>query len=39
MAYFYAGQKDKSVQAFKSITGTDGTAELAKLWVIRINQG
>ncbi len=39
MAYLYAGQKDKAVQAFKTITGTDGTEELARLWVIRINQG
>jgi len=38
MAYFYAGQKDKAIEAFKSITGSDGTAELARLWVIRIHQ-
>ncbi|MCX7170752.1 MAG: tetratricopeptide repeat protein [Proteobacteria bacterium] len=39
MAYLYAGQKDKAVQAFKSITGNDGTTDLARLWIIRINQG
>lgn len=36
MAYLYAGQKDKAVQVFKSVGGTDGTADLARLWVIRI---
>ena len=39
MAYLYARQKDKAVQIFKSITASDGTAELARLWVIRIGQG
>ena len=38
MAYLYAGQKEKALQEFKSITGTDGTTELARLWVVRINQ-
>ncbi|MCX7169965.1 MAG: hypothetical protein NTY41_06620 [Proteobacteria bacterium] len=37
MAYLYAGQKDKAVQAFKSITGRDGTSDLARLWIIRIS--
>jgi hypothetical protein len=33
VAYLAAGQRDKSVQAFRSIQGSD-TAELAKLWAI-----
>jgi len=39
MAYLYAGQKDKAVQAFKSVEGTDGTEVLARLWLLRMNQG
>lgn len=39
LAYLYAGQKDKAQQTFKSIEGTDGVEVLAKLWLIRINQG
>lgn len=34
-----AGQKVKAVQVLKAITGTDGTADLARLWILRINQG
>jgi tetratricopeptide (TPR) repeat protein len=39
VAYLYAGQKDKAVQAFKSIVGTDGIEVLARLWLLRISQG
>ena len=39
MAYHYAGQKDKAVQAFKSISGKDSTSDLARLWVVRLSQG
>lgn len=39
LAYLYAGQKDKARQAFKSIEGNDGAEVLARLWLIRINQG
>ncbi|MFA6312146.1 MAG: hypothetical protein WCV99_02965 [Sterolibacterium sp.] len=39
VACLYAGQKDKAVQVLKSIGGSDGTEVLAKLWLIRINQG
>jgi tetratricopeptide (TPR) repeat protein len=28
-----AGQKQKAVQTFKSVGGTDGTADLARLWI------
>ncbi len=33
IAYLRAGQKAKANQAFKSVTGTDGTADLARLWM------
>jgi hypothetical protein len=32
IAYLRAGQKPKAVQAFKSVQGTDGSADLARLW-------
>lgn len=38
MAYVFAGQKDKAVQTFKSITATDGAADLARLWVLWVSQ-
>jgi len=34
IAYLTAGQKDKASQAFKQVQGGDGTADLAKLWLI-----
>ena len=37
-AYHLAGQKDKAIQTFKSVQGTDGAAALARLWVIRLNR-
>lgn len=33
IAYYLAGQKSKAMAAFKSVAGTDGTAELAHYWV------
>ncbi len=35
IAYLQAGQKAKAVEALKSIKGTDGTADLARLWLIK----
>jgi hypothetical protein len=35
-AYHLAGQKDRAVQTFKTVHGTDGAAALANLWVIRL---
>ena len=32
LAFLRAGQKQKAVQAFKSVQGTDGSADLARLW-------
>ena len=34
IAYLEAGQKPKAIQAFKEVGGTDGTADLARLWLI-----
>ncbi len=35
IAYYLAGQKPKAVQIFKTVGGTDGTADLARLWVLQ----
>jgi hypothetical protein len=34
IAYMLSGQKAKAVQTLKSVTGTDGAADLANLWAI-----
>nr|WP_180970668.1 hypothetical protein [Burkholderia sp. WAC0059] len=33
-AYYYAGQKARAVQVFRTVTGTDGAGALARLWVL-----
>lgn len=33
-AYYYAGQKARAVQVFRSVKGADGSADLARLWAI-----
>lgn len=33
LAFLRAGQKQKATQAFKSVQGTDGSADLARLWM------
>jgi Tetratricopeptide repeat len=33
-AYLLAGQKAKAVQTFKTVQGNDGTADLARLWIL-----
>jgi len=38
LAYLAAGQKAKAVQMLKTVGGTDGTAELARLWVLEIGK-
>ncbi|MEO8936628.1 MAG: hypothetical protein ABI277_16890 [Burkholderiaceae bacterium] len=35
VAYLQAGQKAKALQVFKTVGGTDGTADLARLWVLQ----
>ncbi len=37
-AYYIAGKKARAVQVFKSVTGNDGAATLASLWLIVLNQ-
>ena len=37
-AYYLAGQKDRAIQSFKGVTGTDGASALARLWVIRLSR-
>ncbi len=34
IAYLAAGQKTKAIAAFKAVQGGDGTADLARLWLI-----
>ncbi|WP_118185518.1 tetratricopeptide repeat protein [Paraburkholderia phosphatilytica] len=33
-AYYIAGQKAKAVQTFRGVRGTDGSADLARLWLL-----
>ena len=37
VAYAYAGKKSKALAAFKSVSGTDGTADLARYWTMALN--
>ncbi|WP_144142747.1 tetratricopeptide repeat protein [Paraburkholderia sp. BCC1884] len=34
VAYYIAGDKPRAVQAFRAVKGTDGSADLARLWVL-----
>ncbi len=34
-AYLLAGQKARAVQVFRSVQGSDGTADLARLWALQ----
>ncbi|RKP48343.1 tetratricopeptide repeat protein [Trinickia fusca] len=34
IAYYVAGQKTRAVQAFRAVKGTDGAADLARLWLL-----
>ena len=38
IAYQLAGQKAKAAQMFKTVQGTDGTADIARLWAIQIRR-
>ena len=38
LAYWSAGQKAKAIAALKKVGGTDGTADLAQLWLLRFRQ-
>lgn len=37
-AYLMSGKKDKAIEIFKSVQGTDGAADLAHIWLIKANQ-
>ncbi len=37
MAYAMAGQKEKAIEMFKTVQGSDGTADLARYWVLNLN--
>ncbi len=34
VAYHVAGEKARAVQAFRAVKGSDGSADLARLWVM-----
>jgi tetratricopeptide (TPR) repeat protein len=38
MAYLQSGKKSNAVKLFKKVEGKDGTADLARYWVIYVNQ-
>jgi len=38
IAYMQAGQKTNAIQMFKSVQGTDGTADLARYWILQMNR-
>ena len=38
MAYVMAGKKQKAIDTFKSITGSTGLTDLAKMWRLRAAQ-
>ena len=37
MGYAYAGQKEKAIEVFKTVQGSDGTADLARYWILNLN--
>ena len=38
IAYLQSGQKAKGLQVLKTVGGTDGTADLARLWTLQANK-
>jgi len=34
VAYYIAGQKARAAQAFRAVKGTDGSSDLARLWLL-----
>ena len=34
VAYYFAGQKSRAVQAFRAVKGADGSSDLARLWLL-----
>ena len=39
MAYLMAGNKNKGVQMLRTVQGNDGSADLARLWVLQSRRG
>ena len=39
VAYLTAGKKADAIKAFKSVQGKDGTADLARYWLLHTNRG
>jgi hypothetical protein len=37
-AYYVAGRKERAVEMFKTVQGTDGAAALARLWILRLGR-
>jgi hypothetical protein len=37
LAYLHAGKKDKALATLKTVGGTDGPADLARIWILVIN--
>ncbi len=37
VAYAKAGKKDEAIKAFEAVKGTDGTADLARYWIMHVN--
>jgi hypothetical protein len=37
-AYLLAGQKAKAAQSFKAVQGSDGSADLARLWLLQMQR-
>jgi tetratricopeptide (TPR) repeat protein len=37
VAYAKAGKKEEAIKAFEAVKGTDGTADLARYWIMHVN--
>jgi len=37
LVYYWAGKKEEALKQLGTVTGSDGTAELAKYWIMQIN--
>jgi hypothetical protein len=37
LVYYWAGKKDEAIKQLGTVEGADGTAELAKYWIMQIN--
>ncbi|MET3109162.1 hypothetical protein AAKU58_004011 [Oxalobacteraceae bacterium GrIS 1.18] len=37
IVYYWAGKKDQALKQLATVAGTDGTAELARYWIMQIN--